>query len=693
MPTVIGWLRPVVLIPASCLTGLSTLQIEAIFCHELAHVRRHDYLVSVFRSVAEALLFYHPAVWWVSKQVRRERECCCDEIAVAMGGNVLAYAKALSYLEERRAAFPEFVLGANGGVLKMRMKRLLGFREDVAASRFAALTLVALIIAVGGLYGITISRAEAKNVEAAPLGIIAPSRSDSTPPQATSLAQRQTTQDSAQPRALQPVYKNWLNEDVTYIITPEERAHFLRLTNDDDRNLFISKFWQRHSLTYEPPAAGFKEQYYARIAYANQHFAADRPGWTTDRGRTYIVHGRPESIDAHPPGERSGNGAGNVPIEVWHYRSADGRGQSIDVRFVDDCKCGKFQLVSQIHQPENTAGVTVASTGITRAVKVPAGAMAGNVISRPIQVYPNDAKAVHVQGAVVMRAVISKTGTIESLNVISGPEMLRASAIDAVNHWTYKPYLLNGEPVEVETTITVNYTFGNGYSTGVAQHLSEAEDSAPMVATPPRNPIRVSGGVASGMLAFKVDPVYPQEAKAAGVQGVVVLHAVISNTGTIQALQVVSGPPELATSAMEAVRQWKYKPYLLNGEPTAVETTININYTFGDTTEQPEQSAATDAITGLRKIGGSVSTPIMIYQVEPEMTQESKKARLTGIVLLSLIVDTQGMPQNVHVLRGLDMGLDEKAVKAVKQYKFKPAMEDGKPVPVELNLEVNFQFF
>ena len=100
-PTVIGWLRPVVL-AASCLTGLSTMQIEAVVAHEPAHIRRHDYLVSVMQSVIETLLFDHPAVWWVSRQVRRERECCCDEMAVAVGGDRLAYARALSVLEERR---------------------------------------------------------------------------------------------------------------------------------------------------------------------------------------------------------------------------------------------------------------------------------------------------------------------------------------------------------------------------------------------------------------------------------------------------------------------------------------------------------------------------------------------------------------------------------------------------------------
>ena len=96
---------------------------------------------------------------------------------------------------------------------------------------------------------------------------------------------------------------------------------------------------------------------------------------------------------------------------------------------------------------------------------------------------------------------------------------------------------------------------------------------------------------------------------------------------------------------------------------------------------------------GLRKIGGGVSSPVVIYQVDPEFSEEARKAKFMGVVLVNLIVDAHGNPQNVHILRGVGMGLDDKAVEAVKQYKFKPAMEGGKPVAVELNVEVNFQIF
>jgi protein TonB len=96
---------------------------------------------------------------------------------------------------------------------------------------------------------------------------------------------------------------------------------------------------------------------------------------------------------------------------------------------------------------------------------------------------------------------------------------------------------------------------------------------------------------------------------------------------------------------------------------------------------------------GLRKIGGGVSSPVVIYQVDPEFSEEARKAKFMGVVLVNLIVGADGLPKNVHILRGVGMGLDDKAVEAVKQYRFKPAMEGGKPVAVELNVEVNFQIF
>jgi TonB family protein len=469
-PTVIGWLRPVVLIPASCLTGLSTMQIEAVLAHELAHIRRHDYLVSVLQSVIETLLFYHPAVWWVSKQVRRERECCCDEMAVAVGGDRLAYARALSLLEERRSFYPEVALGANGGVLKMRIKRLLGCKEDAAVSQFAAFTVLALIVALAGSYVVTVARAESGAVSHAA-------------------------------RAVSP-------------------------------------------MDLEPAAP------------LNTLIAAPAV-------REYRFKG---------------------PIEF---------------------------------------------------------AQAAAPVSPPAPLEP----------------------------VLNAPPP---------------------PPPPIEPTVP-----------------------PPAVLAAPGGPARISAAVVAGMALSKPDPVYPAEAKAAHVQGAVILHAIISKTGTVERLDVISGPGMLVNSARDAVKQWTYKPYLLNGQPVEVETSITVNYTFGDSTNVVGPvPPADEASNGVRQVGGGVTGPVVIYQPEPEFTKEAKKAKVQGVVTVSLVVDEHGQPQNVHIVRGMGIGPDgrpdpklkkaarkaadgmnQSAVDAVKQYKFKPAMENGRPVAVYLNVEVNFEIF
>ena len=154
VPTVIGWLRPVVLLPATSLTGLSTEQMEMILAHELAHIRRNDFFVNLMQAVIETLLFYHPAVWWISNRIRVEREHCCDDVAVAVSGKPLVYARALTRLEELRIEDAHAFVAANGGSLIGRIRRLAGARAESpnTPSRFVAgaalLTVVlALIIA------------------------------------------------------------------------------------------------------------------------------------------------------------------------------------------------------------------------------------------------------------------------------------------------------------------------------------------------------------------------------------------------------------------------------------------------------------------------------------------------------------------------------------------------------------------
>lgn len=156
VPTVIGWLRPVVLVPIGALTGLPPDQIQALLIHELAHIRRNDYLVNILQSVAEAWLFYHPAIWWISSHIRAEREQCCDDIAVAASGDVLAYARALADLESARPAQLTQAIAANGGSLSDRIGRLLGHSQPSPRTGAGAMILagtIVLIVTATGIFG------------------------------------------------------------------------------------------------------------------------------------------------------------------------------------------------------------------------------------------------------------------------------------------------------------------------------------------------------------------------------------------------------------------------------------------------------------------------------------------------------------------------------------------------------------
>ena len=153
VPTVVGLWRPLILVPTSTLTGLSVAQLEAVLAHELAHIRRHDYLVNLLQALVETALFYHPAVWWLSARIREEREHCADDVAVESCGDALMYSRALATLEQLRTSTPAPALAANGGSLLLRIQRLLATPQGGAPLhpwRLAGSLVAALLVVVLG---------------------------------------------------------------------------------------------------------------------------------------------------------------------------------------------------------------------------------------------------------------------------------------------------------------------------------------------------------------------------------------------------------------------------------------------------------------------------------------------------------------------------------------------------------------
>jgi beta-lactamase regulating signal transducer with metallopeptidase domain len=229
-PSVIGWLRPVILMPAAALAGLEPSALEAVLAHELAHIRRHDYLVNLLQSVVDTLLFYHPAVWWVSKQIRIERENWCDDLAAEACGDRVIYARALVDLEQSRVGQASFALAANGGSLLFRIQRLLRANEADdrrGPSWFSAVAGVAVVaLVLGGFYSTASANGQQTAESASEQSATPPAAS--SPPSSPRQAQRaprartapEPQQASPAPEA-QPEIASTVASDSNYSITPQ----------------------------------------------------------------------------------------------------------------------------------------------------------------------------------------------------------------------------------------------------------------------------------------------------------------------------------------------------------------------------------------------------------------------------------------------------------------------------------------
>src|SRR6266404_4815709 len=179
---------------------------------------------------------------------------------------------------------------------------------------------------------------------------------------------------SEKPRNVKPelkkAYKDWLDKDVTYIITDEERKAFKKLETDEERERFIEEFWRRRDPDPDTDENEYREEYYERIAYANEHFASGIPGWKTDRGRIYIMWGKPDETETHPmggnyerPSYEGGGSTTTYPFETWFYRYLAGVGSGIEIEFVDPTGSGEYRIAR--NPDEKDALLHVPGAGLT----------------------------------------------------------------------------------------------------------------------------------------------------------------------------------------------------------------------------------------------------------------------------------------------------------------------------------------
>lgn len=201
------------------------------------------------------------------------------------------------------------------------------------------------------------------------VGSLIPSPLRATPKKSKLDRQEKRRQKAAQ-KEQESAYKHWIDDEVPYIITDNERAAFKKLTTDDEREQFIEAFWERRNPNPGSPENEFKEEYYRRIAYANDHYASGIQGWKTDRGRIYIMYGPPDEIDSHPSGgtynrpqEEGGGETSTYPFEDWRYRYIEGIGENVILEFVDPSMSGEYHLT--MDPGEKDALLHVPGAGLT----------------------------------------------------------------------------------------------------------------------------------------------------------------------------------------------------------------------------------------------------------------------------------------------------------------------------------------
>src|SRR6267143_1759007 len=234
-----------------------------------------------------------------------------------------------------------------------------GFRR-----RFLGVLMAGTLLGLGGISAAQEKEKSDADAQASPDG--------QTDPLKRPLSQKQKKQNAKSlHHELTDHDKKWLNQDVLWIITDEERKAFMMLSNDEERENFIESFWQRRDPTPDTAENEFKEEHYRRIAYANEHFPAGIPGWKTDRGRIYIVFGPADEIESHPSGgtyerpmEEGGGSTSTFPFEQWRYRYIEDIGQEVIIEFVDTCMCGDYHMT--IDRSEKDALLNTPNGGLTQ---------------------------------------------------------------------------------------------------------------------------------------------------------------------------------------------------------------------------------------------------------------------------------------------------------------------------------------
>ncbi len=404
-------------------------------------------------------------------------------------------------------------------------------------------------------------------------------------------------------------------------------------------------------------------------------------------------------------------------IEVFE-QNADGKASLLDSEFslpdkqlavfgFEDTQAKPYFVTLRVSRWE---GMSVPDAGDVVPSVVPMGKMvrAPKLVKEVAPVYPEAARKAGVEGTVILEATADTYGRVGSVKVLRSVPLLDPAAIEALEQWVYEPMVVDGKPRAVVFTVTMRFRLDDKNNPSVEGSVEGAVAGG--VAGGVQGGVQggVEGGVAGGKadpefdqgdavravgevkppkLVKKVSPVYPETARQAGVEGVVILEAKADEKGDVVEARILRSVPPLDEAALAAVKQWKYEPMIIDGRARKVVFTVTVRFTLKD---GPKPGIPDAFAAGAVKAEGDIKPPKLVGEVMPVYPENARLARVQGVVILGVRTDEQGRVVDAKILRSIPL-LDQAAIDAVKQWTYEPYVQDGRPRPIVFTVTVRFQ--
>jgi TonB family protein len=302
------------------------------------------------------------------------------------------------------------------------------------------------------------------------------------------------------------------------------------------------------------------------------------------------------------------------------------------------------------------------------------------LIKKVNPVYPEIARQAGVEGVVILEVKTDTNGRVHDARILRSIPLLDQAAIDAVKQWVYEPLVIDGVPRPATFTVTVRFRLDGEKAAKTTQAIEEFAKGA----------VKVTGDIELPKLIKKVDPVYPEIARTAGVEGLVIVQARIDISGKVKDVMVLRSIPLLDQAAIDAVSQWVYEPMIIKGKPMEAVFTVTVRFALEDNEKKAALKKTSELEKGAVRATGEINPPRLVKKVEPIYPEEARKAGIEGIVILETMTDEKGNIARVKVLKSIPE-LDQAAMDALKQWKYEPTIIDGKATPIVFTVTIRFK--